>query len=90
MAAKPICVVALQNVIRQYHPHMVGVATTCLSETIGDDVRAHLRAVGRELGPRRASIGARGDSQLCRDARGRVSGGTACHCGDAGRTGRQA
>jgi nitrogenase molybdenum-iron protein NifN len=41
---------ALENVIRQYHPEMVGVATTCLSETIGDDVRAHLRAVGRELG----------------------------------------
>ncbi len=43
--------VALENVIRQYHPHMVGVATTCLSETIGDDVRAHLRAVRRQLGP---------------------------------------
>lgn len=29
---------ALTNVIRQYNPKMVGVTTTCLSETIGDDV----------------------------------------------------
>lgn len=41
---------AVENVVRQYHPRMVGVATTCLSETIGDDVRAHLRAIGRECG----------------------------------------
>ena len=29
---------ALANVIRQYAPKIVGVTTTCLSETIGDDV----------------------------------------------------
>lgn len=29
---------AIENVIRQYTPEMVGIATTCLSETIGDDV----------------------------------------------------
>jgi nitrogenase molybdenum-iron protein NifN len=29
---------ALDNIIAQYHPEMVGVATTCLAETIGDDV----------------------------------------------------
>lgn len=29
----------LRNVCRQYHPALIGVATTCLSETIGDDVR---------------------------------------------------
>ena len=34
----------LSNIIEQYHPSMIGVATTCLAETIGDDVRAHLRA----------------------------------------------
>lgn len=28
----------VQNVIRQYQPKMVGVATTCLSETIGEDM----------------------------------------------------
>jgi nitrogenase molybdenum-iron protein NifN len=28
----------LRNVIRQYHPELIGVATTCLTETIGDDV----------------------------------------------------
>ena len=29
---------ALDNVVRQYHPELIGVASTCLSETIGDDV----------------------------------------------------
>ncbi len=29
---------ALTNIIAQYHPEMIGVATTCLAETIGDDV----------------------------------------------------
>jgi nitrogenase molybdenum-iron protein NifN len=29
----------LRNVIRQYHPELIGVATTCLTETIGDDVK---------------------------------------------------
>jgi nitrogenase molybdenum-iron protein NifN len=33
---------ALDNVIRQYRPAAVGIATTCLSETIGDDVRLYL------------------------------------------------
>lgn len=30
--------IALENIITQYQPEMIGVATTCLSETIGDDV----------------------------------------------------
>jgi nitrogenase molybdenum-iron protein NifN len=29
---------ALDNIIAQYNPGMIGVATTCLAETIGDDV----------------------------------------------------
>ncbi|MFH0984970.1 MAG: nitrogenase component 1 [Candidatus Omnitrophota bacterium] len=29
----------LRNVIRQYAPQLIGVATTCLTETIGDDVK---------------------------------------------------
>ena len=33
---------ALDNVIRQYGPEAIGIATTCLSETIGDDVRLYL------------------------------------------------
>jgi len=28
----------LRNVIKKYHPKLIGVATTCLTETIGDDV----------------------------------------------------
>jgi nitrogenase molybdenum-iron protein NifN len=47
---------ALDNIITQYGPKMIGVATTCLAETIGDDVpmfiheyrKAH---AGRELPP---------------------------------------
>jgi nitrogenase molybdenum-iron protein NifN len=34
---------ALRNVIHQYRPQLVGVATTCLSETIGDDVAGFLQ-----------------------------------------------
>jgi nitrogenase molybdenum-iron protein NifN len=33
---------ALDNVTRQYRPDAVGIATTCLSETIGDDVKLYL------------------------------------------------
>jgi len=39
---------ALDNVIRQYSPSMVGVASTCLSETIGDDVPRALREYSSE------------------------------------------
>ena len=34
---------AMDNIIEQYHPELIGVATTCLSETIGDDVPMILR-----------------------------------------------
>lgn len=39
---------ALENVIRQYGPRLIGVATTCLAETIGDDVAAYLREFAQE------------------------------------------
>ncbi len=35
--------IGLENVIRQYKPALVGLATTCLSETIGEDLAGHLR-----------------------------------------------
>jgi nitrogenase molybdenum-iron protein NifN len=35
----------LENVIRQYEPKVVGIATTCLAETIGEDVADHLREI---------------------------------------------
>ena len=31
--------VGLQNVTKKYRPELIGVATTCLTETIGDDVK---------------------------------------------------
>lgn len=34
---------ALKNITRQYKPKLIGVATTCLSETIGDDVPMFLQ-----------------------------------------------
>ena len=34
---------SLMNIVRQYRPRVIGVATTCLSETIGDDVPFLLR-----------------------------------------------
>jgi nitrogenase molybdenum-iron protein NifN len=33
----------LANVLRQYQPSLVGLATTCLSETIGEDLPGYLR-----------------------------------------------
>lgn len=35
----------LENVIRQYNPKVIGIATTCLAETIGEDVAFHLREI---------------------------------------------
>ena len=34
---------ALDNIIAQYNPGLIGVATTCLAETIGDDVPMFIR-----------------------------------------------
>lgn len=31
--------IALNNIIEQYNPELIGIATTCLSETIGEDVQ---------------------------------------------------
>jgi nitrogenase molybdenum-iron protein NifN len=33
----------LNNVTSQYHPELIGIATTCLTETIGEDVAGMLR-----------------------------------------------
>lgn len=37
---------AIENVARQYSPSMIGIATTCLSETIGDDVPLIVNSMG--------------------------------------------
>ena len=47
---------ALDNIIAQYAPKMIGVATTCLAETIGDDVPMFIHEyrkanAGKELPP---------------------------------------
>ncbi|MDP2106914.1 MAG: nitrogenase component 1, partial [Desulfobulbaceae bacterium] len=39
----------LTNVIKKYHPEMIGIATTCLTETIGDDVERFLAEYAREV-----------------------------------------
>jgi nitrogenase molybdenum-iron protein NifN len=39
---------AIKNVIAQYQPGLIGIATTCLSETIGDDVRLILHDFKQE------------------------------------------
>lgn len=39
---------ALENVTKQYNPLLIGVATTCLSETIGDDVALYINQYLRE------------------------------------------
>lgn len=40
----------LQNVIKKYHPKLIGVATTCLTETIGDDVGMIIHEYIEEFG----------------------------------------
>jgi nitrogenase molybdenum-iron protein NifN len=40
----------IHNVMAQYWPEFIGVATTCLSETVGEDVPAFLRQVRSQLG----------------------------------------
>ena len=39
----------LTNVIKKYHPQLIGIATTCLTETIGDDVGRFLAEFSREV-----------------------------------------
>lgn len=41
----------LDNVTAQYDPKLIGVATTCLAETIGDDMGMLLRQYRSERGP---------------------------------------
>lgn len=41
--------VGLANVVGQYQPQLIGIATTCLAETIGDDVSMFLHEIRREL-----------------------------------------
>lgn len=40
---------AIENVAHQYAPAMIGIATTCLSETIGDDVQLILNSMGNTI-----------------------------------------
>jgi nitrogenase molybdenum-iron protein NifN len=40
----------LRNVTAQYRPQMIGIATTCLSETIGEDVNLMLREYQADAG----------------------------------------
>ena len=40
---------AIENVARQYAPAMIGIATTCLSETIGDDVPLILNSMDNAI-----------------------------------------
>jgi nitrogenase molybdenum-iron protein NifN len=39
---------AVENLTRQYRPALIGIATTCLSETIGDDVPMMLKSIREE------------------------------------------
>jgi nitrogenase molybdenum-iron protein NifN len=39
----------LINVTKKYHPKLIGIATTCLTETIGDDVRMFLNQYDKEV-----------------------------------------
>ena len=74
---------ALDNVTRQYRPEAIGIATTCLSETIGDDVRLYLDQyrTAKGAGPMPAH-------HACLDAelRGHPHGGLPRGCAGGGRS----
>ena len=38
----------LKNVVRQYSPQLIGVATTCLTETIGEDIGMYMRQIAAD------------------------------------------
>ena len=42
---------SLENVTKKYSPSMIGVCTSCLAETIGDDVSMPIKDYLREAGP---------------------------------------
>ena len=39
---------AVENIIKQYNPELIGIATTCLSETIGEDVPMILKGYNKK------------------------------------------
>lgn len=41
-------IMGIDNVIQQYHPKVLGIASTCLSETIGEDVPGLIKAYQKE------------------------------------------
>ena len=48
---------AIRNVTAQYNPKLIGIATTCLAETIGDDIKMFLheiQATDPQYGPGRS------------------------------------
>jgi len=36
-------ITGIDNIIKQYKPKVIGIASTCLSETIGEDIPGHIR-----------------------------------------------
>ena len=36
-------ITGIENIIKQYKPAVIGIASTCLSETIGEDIPGHIR-----------------------------------------------
>jgi nitrogenase molybdenum-iron protein NifN len=36
-------ITGIDNIIKQYRPKVIGIASTCLSETIGEDIPGHIR-----------------------------------------------
>ena len=49
-------VTAIDNVTRQYHPTVIGITSTCLSETIGENVPMYLRSYLAERDAGRAGV----------------------------------
>jgi nitrogenase molybdenum-iron protein alpha/beta subunit len=57
---------AFENMVREYKPDLVGVATTCLAETIGEDGASARRSLERPGHRRRPPRGDRVHAELSR------------------------
>ncbi len=47
---------AFENILRQYNPEVIGIATSCLTETIGDDVDKIIRTVQSKIPAKLVSV----------------------------------
>ncbi len=84
----------IKNVIKKYHPRVIGIASTCLTETIGDDVPMIVNELRKDSGSRTGKLrsagpGDRVHAKLCGHPHGRFPCCGARHGGRSHAAGRR-